>query len=76
MTDWTDEWPSEPGWYWFWGQPHYGLRSLDSELYSVRVYETSTGLAFVAEGDFMYRGGGGRGLWCPAVLPDLPEEAT
>lgn len=74
MTEWTDEWPIEPGWYWFWGQPHYGLRNLDSELYSVRVYETSTDLAFVAGGDFMYRGGGGWGLWCPAILPDLPED--
>ena len=71
---WTKEWPTEIGWYWFWGQPHYGLRDLPAQLYSVEVHYTRNDMAYVANGSFMYKGGGGWGVWCPAILPELPKE--
>jgi len=74
MTEWTEEWPTEPGRYWFWGQPHYGLRDLDPQLYAVIAHETPHGLAYVADGSLMYKGGGGWGVWYPAVVPDPPRD--
>ena len=75
MTDtWTDKWPTEIGWYWFWGQPHYGLRDLPAQLYSVEVHMAGGLSVYITDGSIMYRGGGGWGTWGPAVLPELPKE--
>ena len=72
MTKWTEEWPTEPGRYWFWGQSDYGMRGLPARLYSVVVHKADRGPVYVADGSFMYRGGGGWGVWCRAVLPEPP----
>lgn len=74
MTEWTEEWPTTAGWYWFYGQPHYGLRDLPARLYSVTVHHTRDGWAYVSDGSFMYKGGGGWGQWCLVTLPELPTK--
>lgn len=72
MTEWTDEWPTEPGWYWFWGQP---WDNGPPQLYSIIVRLDALGSAvYVTDGHFMYEAEGAQGLWCPTIFPDLPEE--
>jgi hypothetical protein len=75
MHDWTEEWPTTPGWYWFWGQCFRSWKGDEwsPNLYSVVVRRCSNGLAFVTNGHFMYQEEGAEGLWLLTVLPELPE---
>lgn len=75
MTEWTKEWPTEPGWYWFYGQKFRGWNDDgDPQLYMVIVHKTRNGVACVVDGHFMYAQEGAWGWWQPAILPDLPED--
>jgi hypothetical protein len=58
MNDWITEFPTEEGWWWFWGH-RYGLNEngnleSDPELYAVRVIALSKGFMYIADGQFMY----------------------
>lgn len=69
MTEWTEEWPTEPGWYWFVG--HLDCWS-DKELHSVRVRVSEAarnGVVYVVDGNFMYEDES-VGMWCPAIFPE------
>jgi hypothetical protein len=71
MNEWTAEWPTKPGTYWF-----YGLISRQSErpqLVLVRAYSAGNDrVALVAEGRIIYRVEAS-GYFMPAVLPEPPE---
>jgi len=70
--NWTEEWPTEPGWYWFIGRLHHWC---DEELRSVRVYvsgATRSGVVYETDGRFIYEDESA-GVWCPAVLPEPPH---
>lgn len=76
MAQWTDEWPEERGWYWF-----YGWRSkysaidnpLKPDLYAVKVRRSGNDHAiYIADGNFLHKQEGARGLWRKMDMPELP----
>jgi hypothetical protein len=74
-TEWTEEWPTEPGYYWFYG---WCWRSEIRDgkaprFFYVRVRPCSNSMMYVTDGHFMYEEEGGYGLWSKAQLPELPE---
>jgi len=66
MTEWTTEWPTTKGWYWFYGWDFGRGRSGREEptLYPVRIKKVSNGYMYVCEGYFIYKGQA-EGLWLP-----------
>ena len=68
---WTKEWPTEPGWYWFYGTCTVDGVEYGPEYHSVEVVE---------DWDIRvrYRGlerySAVKGWWQKAILPDPPEE--
>lgn len=72
MSEWTEEWPNDPGWYWFYGWP-FADRSGGSEIHLVKVIRNSYGVTRVTNGHFLYPAEGGYGKWLPADLPEPPE---
>lgn len=73
MVNWTKEWPTCPGYYWFYGWCFRG-RHRKPELHYVKVRRIANGLALVTNGHFLYKAEGGDGYWSPAITPALPEE--
>lgn len=77
---WSSEWPTDPGYYWFYGCP-YGLNDGKFHL-SIALVESSD------DGGLIVRIGGGLpytcaasaignqscefGVWHPVVMPELP----
>lgn len=84
---WFDDSPSEPGYYWFYGEPlmgemggHYnGTVEPEHKLYLVEVVAVRNGVLAVTRGHFMplRKWDGVRrgflGKWSHAVVPDAPE---
>lgn len=74
--DWSEEWPTEPGRYWFYGykwKPFTSDMDKPPEMFLVKVRDGGNGVMRVTDGHFLYKAEGGRGLWTPAVLPEIPE---
>ena len=69
---WTTEWPTEPGWYWFFGF-RFKSRDRPPELATVRVHKTMKGVARVGGASFMYRGEGDHGVWAKLDTPEPPS---
>ncbi len=67
---WTTEWPTEPGWYWFYGHK-YG-EDREPEFGIVRVHEISNGVMHTLDGQFMFQSEGHDGVFQQAVLPVPP----
>jgi len=73
---WQDEWPTEPGMYWF-----YGWRSLFAvtnslpNLFFVKVLGTSKpgSMVYIEGGSFLFKGEGGYGKWLRVEPPELPR---
>ena len=75
--EWAKEWPTEPGYYWFYGwrfKAWGGTRSRPPELHFVRARRTANSIALVTNGHFLYKAEGGEGLWMPARVPEPPEQ--
>lgn len=70
MANWTKEWPTCPGRYWFVGWC-FRDRHRRPELHFVEVWKN---LTLVTNGHLLYKAEGGDGYWVPAVTPTLPEE--
>jgi len=69
---WTKEWPTESGFYWFYGF----LWSRDGdkpELISIEVIQASNAIIYVAKGSFIYKTENHVGFWNKADLPELPS---
>lgn len=58
MKQWTKEFPTKAGWYWFYGY-RYGRVSCGSEetprLMTVKVDTCNDGFVYIADGQFMYK---------------------
>ncbi len=81
QQDWTEEWPTEPGMYWFYGNDvddktagpgedaHFRLNTV-----SVRFAGKGDGkfLMYVSEGNFMYKKSASPGLWMRMEVPEIP----
>lgn len=85
---WTEDPPTEPGFYWLYGEEAYGSMGghysgtipPETRLHYVEVMEIRNGLAAVTSGRFMSldkfnpakRREGHIGVWQPVQLPALP----
>jgi hypothetical protein len=75
-TVWTDEWPTDPGRYWF-----YGWRSSFSfddgrkpELFACKAMQSANGrMTIICEGAFLYREEGAEGYFLPCLTPEPPS---
>jgi len=70
---WFEEWPKEPGNYWFYGYTSRWIK--DPELHLVQVRLSGNILPvpmYITDGRFVYESDGAQGLWQPATLPELP----
>ncbi len=74
-TTWTKEWPTERGWYWFYGQTSRILWDMEPRYVPVRVFKDGTGKpVYAGGGQFLYKAEGMRGLWTPMVMPTPPTD--
>lgn len=76
---WTQEWPTEPGYYWFYGR-RFSTRNrcsdLPSEMSFVEVFMSAEeSPVYICNGNFLYKREATKGWWTRAELPDPPEEA-
>ena len=74
-SEWARKWPTELGWYWFYGDPH-SKKSGDKfkRLYPVKVNKIINGLSCVVEGHYMFKSEASDGLWTKMIVPEKPEE--
>lgn len=74
--EWTTDWPTIPGWYWFYGDPYAkasNKATIKVELYPVKVVKIANGVSYISNGSFVYkREAAEGGLWQPMQLPELP----
>jgi hypothetical protein len=70
---WTYEWPTNPGFYWFYGYP--SEFSTDQELLLVQVFKGADNkLVFISGARFLFEGAiDADAQWQMAILPKLPE---
>jgi hypothetical protein len=75
---WSSEWPTESGYYWF-----YGYRDAQGKRYDEKKGENAEGPLLytalvrgpklvVCAGSFLFRDGA-EGLWYPLSVPTLPD---
>ncbi len=69
---WTQEWPTEPGMYWFYGQ-RYDEKQV--ELCFMRVWRAGdNSLFFICEGNVLYKSEAGPVAWFRKIdAPPLPS---
>ena len=74
MDEWAEEWPTEPGYYWFYGWP-FILRHYAPRLHFVHVRKLKkNGLLLMAtNGHFLWQSRGAYGLFMSAEVQELPE---
>jgi len=76
MSEWTTEFPTEEGLYWFYGY-RYGKISCGStnepELSKVDVHVVKNGFMYIADGQFMYEGDVEQPHFQKITPPELPE---
>ena len=72
---WTKDWPTEPGYYWFYGWC-FRERHRSPETHLVEVWRTATPgvVSYVTEGHFLYKEEGADGYWMPARVPEPPAQ--
>ena len=70
MEKWHNEWPTELGWYWFYGWC-WSDRNHDAELHLVRVRKVSNGVMRTTNGHFLWEAEGGFGFH--RIWKNLPE---
>lgn len=73
---WSQDFPTKPGYYWFYGDPFGNKRGADGlqvRLHWVRAYQGANSLVVVSDmNSFMYWDEV-VGLWTQAIPPELPE---
>lgn len=53
--EWKSEWPTEPGYYWFYGKPYRNEFRRKPELNFVKISKCGNGLLITREGAFWYK---------------------
>lgn len=72
---WKNEWPTEPGSYWFYGWP-YGIGQFKKEtpeLNYVEVRKVTNGMMVVNSGAFWYKSEGWIGMFSKVDIPEFPD---
>ncbi len=71
---WTNEWPDQEGWYWFFGDP-FGKMSKDRKgpfTLPTQAVKSGDGLVFICNGNFLYSEESGAALWAEMEMPVEP----
>lgn len=69
-AQWSAEWPTEPGWYWFYGRSGFDIRR-QSAPHLLLTYADGRQIHYLHEGmHFCFEGG--KGVWMPIQEPSLP----
>lgn len=68
---WTNEYPTTPGFYWFYGN-HYGMKK--RTLGVVKVSSVRNGVCRVLDGNFMFKEDKHKGVFCPLDKPAISAE--
>lgn len=76
-NDWTQEWPTEEGFYWFYSYRH-GRVSVGEEakpkLLVMEAMKSMTGIACVASGSFVHNSEPEEAWFKKIILPELPKD--
>jgi len=72
-VEWTTEWPTEPGVYWFYGWC-VSYRRVPANFYCVEVWKEGNSIGYEACGHSLYKSEGAEGVWQPVQFPEPPEE--
>lgn len=78
--EWSKIWPTESGWYWFYGNPWArnngtGAAKRPNELYMVKVHVNEiNGQVFCNLGGGLMYAREAVGVWQPTIVPELPED--
>ena len=75
--EWTTEWPTETGRYWFYGY-RYGKVSVGREQRPYLMLMNATRLGdgsfmYIGDGQFVYEKDAEQAHFCKFVSPELPE---
>ena len=78
MAEWKKEWPTKPGWYWFYGWPFGRDRYFKDDpprlcMVSVHINIINNRITYVRDGQFFYKEECAVGLFKKAEVPDLPN---
>jgi hypothetical protein len=72
--EWIEEWPTEPGNYWFYGwtwcdKNYENVTGTQPKCELIEVFPTSSGVIRILRGQFMYKSERHIGLWAKAETP-------
>ncbi len=68
---WTSEYPTNPGWYWFYGR-HYGDEKHSMGV--VNVFPIQNGVCHTLNGQFMFKQDKHEGVFSPIDKPVISAE--
>lgn len=69
---WSKVWPTEPGWFWFYGSLFHNSPKKIVPVEVVR--DRSAKLVYIATGTFLYKSEtSGTSFWLPLRVPDPPR---
>jgi hypothetical protein len=68
---WSDTFPQEEGWYWFFGHD-FGPKHEIIRLHTVKVHRIQNGYSHICDGHFIYASEA-VGVWLPMTLPEFPR---
>lgn len=90
--NWSSDFPTEEGHYWFYGDPWAGSEGGEpspSSLFAVEIHRDSRGLYGMIGGHYVFSlpdsgreingyqpGGRALGLWQKAIIPELPSQKS
>ncbi len=70
---WTTDWPTEPGWYWFYGWAFGLVEDHPPKLHAVNVAAgNSDDVMRIIDGNFMWKTEGHQGIFTPMRNVTLP----
>jgi hypothetical protein len=78
MKNWTPEWPTEPGYYWVFGDA-FGVGTMPGEtepyrkLEQAKVRKISNGVLYIVSGQIAYPREAGPCVWLKIDEPELPQ---
>lgn len=71
--EWTEDWPTEPGRYWFFGYIAKTCWYSKPELYATSVSLSANGKCVYINIDIMRKDNGAHGYFHSMVIPEVPK---
>ncbi len=75
-SKWTNKWPEEEGFYWFYGYRFGKIvcgAKAEPELVMMNAYKISNGFMYVDMSGFMYESEVEEPYFQKAIIPELPK---